>query len=106
MAEVRTAQGKLYFLVVIDRISKFVFVEMHEKVARSTAADFLRHLVAAVPYKIYTVLTDNGTHFTSPGYTASAAPLIKAAIEVRERFGAHAFEYACLTGPTRRSLFF
>ena len=37
IAEVRTAQGKLYLLVAIDRTSKFAFVEMHEKVARRTA---------------------------------------------------------------------
>src|SRR5271166_3261137 len=37
IAEVRTAQGKLYLLVAIDRRSKFAFVELHEKVARRTA---------------------------------------------------------------------
>ena len=73
IAEVRTAQGKLYLLVAIDRTSKFAFVEMHEKVARRTAGDFLRRLIAAVPYKVHTVLTDNGTHFTTPGNTSSAA---------------------------------
>jgi transposase InsO family protein len=41
------------------------------------------------------VLTDNGTHFTSPGNTASAVPDIKAAIAAGELFWAHAFEYAC-----------
>src|ERR1700691_992534 len=51
IAEVRTAQGKLYLLVAIDRTSKFAFVELHEKVARRTAGDFLRRLFAAVPYK-------------------------------------------------------
>ena len=95
IAEVRTEQGKLYLLVAIDRTSKFAFVEMHEKVARSTAADFLRHLIAAVPYKIHTVLTDNGTHFTTPGNTGSAAPDIRAAIDAGEPIWAHAFEYAC-----------
>jgi len=92
---VRTAQGKLYLLVAIDRTSKFAFVELHEKVARRTAADFLRRLVAAVPYKVHTVLTDNGTHFTTPGNTSSAAPDIKAAIDAGEPVWAHAFEYAC-----------
>src|SRR4029077_7564916 len=48
IAEVRTAQGKLYLIVAIDRTSKFAFVEMHEKVARRTAGDFLRRLIAAV----------------------------------------------------------
>ncbi len=95
IAEVRTQQGKLYLLVAIDRTSKFAFVELHEKVVRRTAADFLRHLIAAVPYKVHTVLTDNGTHFTTPGNTSSAAPDIKAAIEAGEPVWAHAFEYAC-----------
>src|SRR5271166_6620368 len=49
IAEVRTAQGKLYLLVAIDRTSKFAFVELHEKVARKTAGDFLRRLIDAVP---------------------------------------------------------
>ena len=60
IAEVRTERGKLSLLVAIDRTSKVAFVEVHEKVARRTAADFLRHLIAAVPYKVHTVLTDNG----------------------------------------------
>jgi len=95
LAEVRTEQGKLYMLVAIDRTSKFAFVELHEKVSRSAAADFLRRLVAAVPYKVHTVLTDNDTHFTTPGNVSSAAPDIKAAIEAGEIFRAHAFEAAC-----------
>ena len=95
IAEVRTAQGKLYLIVAIDRTSKLAFVEMHEKVARRTAGDFLRRLIAAVPYKVHTVLTDNGTHFTTPGNTSSAAPDIKAALEAGELVWAHAFEYAC-----------
>jgi hypothetical protein len=37
LAEVRTAQGKIYLIVALDRTSKFAFVEMHEKVARHTA---------------------------------------------------------------------
>src|SRR3954447_18587346 len=36
-----------------------------------------------------------GIHFTTPGHTASAAPLIKEAMERGELFRAHAFEYAC-----------
>src|ERR671939_126677 len=95
LAEVRTEQGKLSLLVAIDRTSKFAFVELHEKVTRRVAGDFLRHLIAAVPDRVHTVLTDNGTHFTTPGNTASAAPLIKEAIARGELFRAHAFEYAC-----------
>jgi len=92
---VRTEQGKLYLFVAIDRTSKFAFVELHEKATRRIAGDFLRHLIAAVPYRVHTVLTDNGTHFTTPGNTASAARLIKEAIARGELFRAHAFELAC-----------
>src|SRR3982751_5996413 len=95
IAEVRTEQGKLYLFVAIDRTSKFAFAELHEKATRRIAADFLRHLIAAVPYRVHTVLTDNGAHFTTPGNTASAAPLIKEAIARGELFRAHAFELAC-----------
>ena len=59
LAEVRTEQGKLYLLVAIDRTSKFAFVELHERVTRRVAGNFLRALIAAVPYKVHTVLTDN-----------------------------------------------
>ena len=57
-------------LVAIDRTSKFAFAELHESVTRRVAADFLRRLAVAVPYRIHTVLTDNGTHFTEPTVVA------------------------------------
>ena len=95
LAEVRTAEGKLYLLVAIDRTSKFAFVELHQKVTLRVAGDCLRHLVAAVPYRIHTLLTDNGIHFTTPGNVASAVPLIKEAMARGELFRAHSFELAC-----------
>ena len=36
-----------------------------------------------------------GTHFTTPGNVASAASIIKEAIEAGETFRAHSFESAC-----------
>ena len=59
IAELRTEQGKLYLLVAIDRTSKFAFVQLVVKASRVTASAFLVALIAAVPYKIHTVLTDN-----------------------------------------------
>ncbi len=50
-----------------------------------------------MPYKINIVLTDNGTHFTTPGAGGSAAPLIAEALTKGESVWAHAFEYACAT---------
>ena len=94
IAEVHTEEGRLYLFVAIDRTSKFAFAELHEKATRRVAGDFLRHLIAAVPYRVHTVLPDNGTPFTTPGNTASAAPLIKEAIARGELFRAHAFSSA------------
>ena len=65
IAEVQTAEGKLYLFVAIDRTSKFAFVELYAKAGKINAAQFLRNLIAAVPYAIHTVLTDNGIQFTN-----------------------------------------
>ena len=65
IAEVQTVEGKLYLFVAIDRTSKFAFVELHPKATKMVAAQFLRDLIAAVPYAIHTVLTDNGIQFTN-----------------------------------------
>jgi len=95
IAEVRTAEGKLYLFVAIDRTSKFAFTELHERATTRIAADFLRALIQAIPYKIHTVLTDNGIHFTDPSGQSWSPPEIKEMIELKERFRAHAFEFAC-----------
>jgi transposase InsO family protein len=65
IAEVHTEQGRLYLFVAIDRTSKFAFAELHPNQTRDTACHFLRRLIAAVPYRIHTILTDNGIHFTN-----------------------------------------
>jgi transposase-like protein len=95
IAELRTEEGKLHMFVAIDRTSKFAFAELHERATRKTAADFLRRLIATVPSNIHTVLTDNGTQFTTPGNKCSAAQDIKEALEKGECFRAHSFELAC-----------
>ncbi len=65
IAEVRTEEGKLRLFVAIDRTSKFTYVELHEKAGKMIAAQFLRNVIKALPYKIHTVLTDNGIQFTN-----------------------------------------
>src|SRR6201992_2490129 len=57
IAELHTADGKRYLFVAIDRTSKFAFVQLVQQATRVTASAFLVALVAAVPYKIHTVLT-------------------------------------------------
>ena len=66
IAEVQTAEGKLYLYVAIDRTSKFAFVQLVRKTGRTSASAFLEALIQAVPYRIHTVLTDNGIQFTFP----------------------------------------
>jgi transposase InsO family protein len=65
IAEVRTEEGKLSLFVAIDRACKFAYAELHAEANKMVAAQFLRKLIAAVPYKIHTVLTDNGIQFTN-----------------------------------------
>ena len=66
IAEVQTTEGRLYLYVGIDRTSKFAFVQLVTKTDRNSASAFLVDLIEAVPYKIHTVLTDNGIQFTFP----------------------------------------
>ena len=64
IAQVSTEQGKLHLFGAIDRTSMFAFVQLREKATQRIGAAFLHDLVAAVPYTIHTVLTDNGIQFT------------------------------------------
>lgn len=52
--------------MAIDRTSKFAFVQLVDKANRVMASDFLVALIKAAPYKIHTVLTDNGIQFRIP----------------------------------------
>ena len=86
IAEVQTAQGKLDLYVAIDRTSKFAFVQSVRKTGRTSASAFLTALIEAVPYKIHTVLTDNGIQFTfPPRYTNGPTA----------RFMTHMFDMRC-----------
>jgi transposase InsO family protein len=87
LAEVRTAESKLYLLVPINRTSKFVAVEFVEKAGMQAAAAFLQALVEAVPYRIHTVLTDNGIQF---------ADLAKNRKGPTARFRGHPLHRVCL----------
>lgn len=86
IAEVRTAEGKLYLYVAIDRTSKFAFARLVEKANTVTATAFLDELVKAVPYVIHTVLTDNGIQF---------AALPKNRDGPTARWRGHPFDRAC-----------
>ena len=86
LAEVQTAEGKLYLYVAIDRTFKFAFVQLVERATTKTASGFLEALVAAVPYEVHTVLTDNGIQF---------ADIPKNRNGPTARFRGHPFDRAC-----------
>ena len=65
LAEVSTEEGKLRLFVAIDRTSKFAVARLVESAGKMEAAQVLRDLIEAVPYRIHTVLTDNGIQFTA-----------------------------------------
>jgi transposase InsO family protein len=86
IAEVQTAEGKLHLFVAIDRTSKFAFAQLVEKANRVTASAFLVALIEAVPYKIHTVLTDNGIQFRYPPRYANGPTA---------RYMTHMFDMRC-----------
>ena len=94
ITEVRTEAGKLYLFVAIDRTSQFAFAPLQERATPRIAADFLRALVKAVPYKVHTVLTGNGTQFTTPGNWLYPPEQIDRE-EAGPLYRVHAFDYAC-----------
>ena len=107
IAEVQTAEGKLYLFVAIDRTSKYAYVELHEKAGKMAAAQFLRNLIAAVPYAIHTVLTDNvlcGEASSSPTRNGIAMPSTTSstvsAASMRSSTGS---PRSSIPGPTDRS---
>ena len=63
-AELQTEEGRQYLFVAIDRTSKVAFAELHPRAKRVVAAEFLRRVLDKLPYKVHTVLTDNGVQFT------------------------------------------
>ena len=99
IAQVSTAEGKLYLFVAIDRTSKFDFVQLHQKANRRIAADFLHALVAAVPYTIHIVLTDNGIQFTDTTPVDEEAEAKAAAYWATQDgprlYRWHPFDWAC-----------
>ena len=99
IAEAHTEEGRLHLFVAVDRASKFAFAQLHERATRRVGADFLHALAAAVPYRIHTVLTDNGTQFVGRtpvnGEAEAAAEACWAARDEPRIRRVHAFDHAC-----------
>ncbi|MEO6906346.1 MAG: DDE-type integrase/transposase/recombinase [Abditibacteriaceae bacterium] len=55
---------KYYCFVAIDRATRFVFLDVYENKNKEAATDFLNKCLQLYPFKINTILTDNGREFT------------------------------------------
>ncbi len=55
---------KSYAFVAIDRATRYVYVEIHQRRDAHTSAGFLKRFLAHFPYDVHTILTDNGAEFT------------------------------------------
>jgi len=64
ITELRIENEKLYLFVAIDRITKYVYVEVHCRMTMENACCFLENLIKDYPIKIHKILTDNGAQFT------------------------------------------
>jgi transposase-like protein len=86
--ELRHADGKLIMFLAIDRVSKFAYVEFHDSAGKMEGSAFFSNVVEVFPYKIHTVLTDNGMAF---------ADLPKNRCGPSRRFlGPHIFDRVCM----------
>jgi len=92
IAGVQTAEGKLYLFAGIDRTSKFAVTQSVQAADRRTAWKFLEHLLKAVPYRIHTILTDNGIPFANQPRNRNTAwsrqmrfDMIREANEIEQR---------------------
>ena len=89
VCELRLAAGRLFLFLAIDRVSKFARVAFHDANTKLNGAAFLREVVAAFPYAIHTVLTDNGMAFADLPKNRGRHP------EIEAIFGGHVFDRVC-----------
>ena len=55
---------KYYLFVGIDRVCKYAYVELHERMTIENACTFLENMLEDMTFKVHTILTDNGSQFT------------------------------------------
>ena len=87
--ELRLAQGKLFMFLAINRVSEFTHVAFYDANTKLNGAAFLREVVAAFPYRLHTVLTDNGMAFADLPKNRGRHP------EIEAIFGGHIFDRVC-----------
>ena len=79
--------NRRYLFVAIDRATRWVYLEIRAHKSAKAAQQFLEHTVAKAPFKIKTLLTDNGKEFTDR-FTPTGE---------RKPTGNHLFDRTCST---------
>jgi transposase InsO family protein len=64
----RIRNKKLYVFIAIDRATRYLALRVYAKRDAQSAADFLKYCINTYPFKIYRILTDNGSEFTNKHY--------------------------------------
>ena len=103
IAEVQTAEGRLYLFVAIDQTSEFAYADSMRRLARSPQHQPSRNLIATVPYAIRTVLTDNSIQSTNQARHRSAPVHIStASVASTASSTAHQIEHPWTNGQVER----
>ena len=77
--------SRCYVFVAIDRATRWVFISIAKARTAVAARRFLKALASKAPFKIRTILTDNGTEFTDRLFGSRA----------KEPSGEHEFDQLC-----------
>lgn len=78
--------GRCYVFVAIDRATRWVFIAIKKHRTAAAARSFLNALSKAAPFKLKTLLTDNGTEFTDRLFGS----------RTRNPSGEHEFDALCI----------
>lgn len=58
---------RMYGYLAIDRATRIIFLRVYLRKSKESAADFLAQALGFYPFRIHTILTDNGKEFTNIG---------------------------------------
>ena len=58
---------RMYCYLAIDRATRLIFLRIYPRKNKEAAADFLIQALGFYPFRVHTILTDNGKEFTNVG---------------------------------------
>jgi len=93
-SELRLETGEQQLFVAVDRVTKFTCAAFFDAATKRNDTEFLRQVVQVFPYKIHTVLTDNGAAFTDQAPYRNSAT----------KFSGHMFDRVCYKHGIRHRL--